>query len=278
MKINELSRLSGVSPETIRKYRDRGLLNPQRNPENGYYEYSDADFLNLLYIRKLRGSSLSLDMIESTYRSEDAGALLAGYRATIRELEEEIRRLKRREMMLRLSYRHYERDAGNVGDIRLIDAFGVKYDSYFDPDDHDPVRKLWIDNMDLFTLVVCIDRQYFETGELPERVPLRIGLGTYEGILRETSFPLPENVSVFPEGHYVSFFLELTETDSVPGELLAPVRSFLQEKGLRPLSDSTAYLYRVDRKDEQLRFIFCVRVRVEPADRREKPVDKQTSL
>ena len=180
--------------------------------------------------------------------------------------------------MLRLSYRHYERDAGAVGEIRLIDAFGVKYDSYFDLDDHDPVRKLWIDNMDLFTLVVCIDRKYFESGELPERVPLRIGLGTYEGILRETSFPVPENVSVFPEGHYVSFFLELTETDSVPGERLAPVNSFLREQGLRPVSDSTAYLYRVDRKEEQLRFIFCVRVRVEPDDRREKPVDKQKGL
>jgi hypothetical protein len=56
------------------------------------------------------------------------------------------------------------------------------------------------------------------------------------------------------------------------------VQSFLSEQGLRPVSDSTAYLYRVDRKDEQLRFIFCVRVRVEPDDRREKPVDKQKGL
>jgi hypothetical protein len=64
----------------------------------------------------------------------------------------------------------------------------------------------------------------------------------------------------------------------VPGERLAPVNSFLREQGLRPVSDSTAYLYRVDRKEEQLRFIFCVRVRVEPDDRREKPVDKQRSL
>ena len=33
MKINELARISGVSPETIRKYRERGLLNPQCNAE-----------------------------------------------------------------------------------------------------------------------------------------------------------------------------------------------------------------------------------------------------
>ena len=55
MKINELAKLSGLNSETIRKYRERGLLKPVRNPENGYYEYSWPDFLNLLYIRKLRG-------------------------------------------------------------------------------------------------------------------------------------------------------------------------------------------------------------------------------
>ena len=151
------------------------------------------------------------------------------------------------------------------GEIRLIDAFGVKYDSYFDTDDHDPVRRLWIDNIDLFTLVVCIDRQYFALEQLPERVPLRFGLGTYEYVLRETSFPLPHNVSVFPEGHYVSFFLALEEGDSMPGACLEPVRTFLRGNGLRAVSDSTAYLYRVDRRNEMLRFVFCVRVRVEPA-------------
>ena len=263
MKINELARISGVSPETIRKYRDRGLLTPQCNPENGYYEYSKADFLNLLYIRKLRGSSLSLDTIERTYHSKDADSLLEGYRMTIDALEEEIRRLRRREMMLRLSYRHYERDADFLGKIRLVDAFGVKYDSYFDPNDDDQVRQLWIDNMDLFTLVLCIDRRYFEAEQVPESVPLRVGIGTYEDILRETGLPLPHNVSIFPEGRYASFFLELEDADQMPGTFLVPIRAYLREHGLRAVSDSTAYLYRVDQTENRLRFVFCVRVRVE---------------
>ena len=168
--------------------------------------------------------------------------------------------------------------AAAVGQIRLIDAFGVKYDSYFDSHDHDSALRLWIDNVDLFTLVVCIDRQYFEAAELPESVPIKIGLGTYEDVLRETSLTLPHNVSIFPEGRYASFFLELEDTDAVSGAALAPIRGFLRSRDLRAVSDGTAYLYRVDQSKGPLRFIFCVRVRVEPDDRREKPVDKQTSL
>ena len=111
MKINELAKLSGLNSETIRKYRERSLLKPARNPENGYYEYSWPDFLNLLYIRKLRGANLSLDAIEATCRSGDAESLLQGYRETIADLEKQVRELKRREMMLAITARHYERDA-----------------------------------------------------------------------------------------------------------------------------------------------------------------------
>ena len=89
MKINEMAKYSGVNSETIRKYRDRGLLRPEQNPENGYYEYTHADFLNLLYIRKLRGAGLSLDTIASTCENGDSETILAGYRKTIQELKEQ---------------------------------------------------------------------------------------------------------------------------------------------------------------------------------------------
>ncbi len=262
MKINELAKLSGLNAETIRKYRDRGLLKPRQNPENGYYEYSQADFLNLLYIRKLRGAYLSLDAIESSCIRGDAESLLEGYRAAIRNLEEQIRELRRREMMLSLTARHYERDAESMGEIRMIDAFDTKYDSYFGAAPPDAVQKIWIRNVDLFTLVLCIERRYFEDEEIPERVPVRIGLGTYEKILKEMELPLPKDVRIFPKGRCASFFVSLERLDSVDAGSLSPIRKWLREKGLKPEDDSTAYLYRVDTSRGLPVFIFCVRVPV----------------
>ena len=266
MKINELAKFSGVSAETIRKYRDRGLLLPERNPENGYYEYSLADCLDLLYIRKLRGAHLSLDAIEATFRSGEAETILEGYRATIENLEEQISQLKRREMMLRMSYRHYERDADMAGEVRLIEAFDVKVDAYFDRKNRDPVRSFWIHNIDLFTMVVCIGQQYFEAETLPELVPVRLGLGTYENVLKEEKCPVPENVSIFPRGRYASFFLEVEDLYFIRREKLELIRTFLRETGLHAQSDSTAYLYRVDHSRGKPVFVFCVRVKVEDGE------------
>ncbi len=262
MKINELARLTGLNAETIRKYRDRGLLKPKCQPENGYYDYSNTDFLNLLYIRKLRGAHLSLDTIEATYAGGDAQSLLEGYRATVEALDEQIRLLLRRKSMLMLTYRHYEREAACDDAVRLIESFGDKYDSYFEGRELDPVQKLWVENVDLFTLVLGIERRWFEEPILPERVPVRIGIGTYGAVLEENDFPLPDAYRLFPKGEYASFFLELTDLESLPGEALQPARDFLARERLRPDSDTTAYLYRVDTHGDATRFIFCTRLKV----------------
>lgn len=264
MKINELAGITGVNAQTIRKYRERGLLRPEQNPENGYYEYSDADFLNLLYIRKLRGANLSLDTIESTYRSGEAEALLAGYRETISALEEQIQELLQRRRMLLVSYRHYERDAADRS-IRVIDAFGEKVDRYFARGVIDPVLADWVRRVELFTMVLYIEQRFFDSPSLPARVPVQLGLGTYTTLLKEHDLPIPEGCARFPEGRYASFFAELEELDSLPAAALEPIRTYLRDKRLRPLGGTTGYLYRADTSRGNLRFIFNLRLPVEEA-------------
>lgn len=57
MKIHELAHLSGVNPETIRMYRQKGLLHPARLA-NGYFDYSACNLYELMFVRKLRGANL----------------------------------------------------------------------------------------------------------------------------------------------------------------------------------------------------------------------------
>ncbi|MCR5137417.1 MAG: MerR family transcriptional regulator [Oscillospiraceae bacterium] len=262
MKTNTLANCSGVNAETIRKYRDRGLLRPACNIENGYYEYSQADFLNLLYIRKLRGANLSLDTIESTYYCDGGDMLRQEYEKTLDELQRQIRELKRKEMMLRLTYRHYERDAASSESIGEIQSFGTKYDIYFDRDGISEEMKAWIGNIDLFTMVINIDQRFFETETLPEEIPFRVGIGTYGSVLEEEGIAVPDTASVFPQGRYVSFFLEIENLHCLKSEKLDEARRYLRENGLQPDSSTTAYLYRVTFAENGYHFHFCVRLRV----------------
>lgn len=47
MKINEVERLVGITKKNIRFYEEQGLLNPDRNRENGYRDYSEEDVQTL---------------------------------------------------------------------------------------------------------------------------------------------------------------------------------------------------------------------------------------
>ena len=49
MKIHELAHLSGVNPETIRMYRQKGLLHPARLA-NGYFDYSACNLYELMFV------------------------------------------------------------------------------------------------------------------------------------------------------------------------------------------------------------------------------------
>jgi len=63
MKINQVEELVGITKKNIRFYEDQGLLNPDRNPENGYREYSLNDVKCLLKIKLLRKIDVPIEEI-----------------------------------------------------------------------------------------------------------------------------------------------------------------------------------------------------------------------
>lgn len=63
MKINEVEAIVGVTRRNIRFYEKEGLLNPARNHQNGYREYSDTEVEELERIKLLRKLGVPLDEI-----------------------------------------------------------------------------------------------------------------------------------------------------------------------------------------------------------------------
>lgn len=63
MRINQVEELVGISKKNIRFYEEKGLLNPIRNAENGYREYSKEDVEILQKIKLLRQLSIPIEEI-----------------------------------------------------------------------------------------------------------------------------------------------------------------------------------------------------------------------
>jgi MerR family transcriptional regulator, Zn(II)-responsive regulator of zntA len=73
MTVEELSRRSGFSSETIRYYTRIGLLTPDRHPGNGYRLFGERDLTRMAFIGKAKVLGLSLAEIRELIRTADSG-------------------------------------------------------------------------------------------------------------------------------------------------------------------------------------------------------------
>ncbi|MBQ4186483.1 MAG: MerR family transcriptional regulator [Firmicutes bacterium] len=65
MKINQVEELVGITKKNIRFYESQGLLNPNRDPENGYREYTLEDVRQLERVKLLRKLDIPCEQIRN---------------------------------------------------------------------------------------------------------------------------------------------------------------------------------------------------------------------
>lgn len=63
MKINEVEALVGITKKNIRFYEEKGLLSPNRNSENGYRDYGEAEIATLQQIKLMRKLGVPIEEI-----------------------------------------------------------------------------------------------------------------------------------------------------------------------------------------------------------------------
>lgn len=71
MTIGEVAEETGTPPSAIRHWEKEGLITPNRNPENGYRQYTATHIKQILVIRTLRTAIYSLEVIKEVIHELD---------------------------------------------------------------------------------------------------------------------------------------------------------------------------------------------------------------
>ncbi|MBI5838964.1 MAG: MerR family transcriptional regulator [Chloroflexi bacterium] len=106
MKIQDLSRKTGVSAKTIRYYEEIGLLPPPARADNNYRQYGEQDVERLRLVAGARRLDLSLDEIREIvalrdHREAPCRVLLERLARKADEIAERIHALQQMESELR---------------------------------------------------------------------------------------------------------------------------------------------------------------------------------
>ncbi|MBR1737725.1 MAG: MerR family transcriptional regulator [Firmicutes bacterium] len=98
-KISDLTKILGISQNTIRRYEERGYIRPERDENSRYRKFTNSDIYRLFIARVLRGFDFGLDEIFDMMYS-DTSAIKekmyeksAGIEAEIERLQKVKRRL-----------------------------------------------------------------------------------------------------------------------------------------------------------------------------------------
>ncbi len=73
-QVRELALKCNVSKDTVRFYTKIGLLQPQRNPNNGYQYFSEQDLKRLDFIRRAKYLGYSLKEIKHIFKESQKGS------------------------------------------------------------------------------------------------------------------------------------------------------------------------------------------------------------
>jgi len=100
MLVNELAKKASVTADTVRFYTRIGLLNPVKNPDNGYKEYSVKEYKRLTFILAARHIGFTVeDVTQILSEADDEKSPCCTARRLIEQrLEESEARIK--EMLL----------------------------------------------------------------------------------------------------------------------------------------------------------------------------------
>lgn len=91
LSIKEVEKITGISKQNIRYYERQGLINPRRNEENDYREYSQADVRILKIIKLFRKLDMPIEEIRKLL--EDEVQLQEAVKVQKERLEKEKQRL-----------------------------------------------------------------------------------------------------------------------------------------------------------------------------------------
>lgn len=232
LSVGEISKILGVSTETIRHYVQAGIITPRKNAENNYWEYSSEDFLRLTDVLFYRSAGLSVKEIKTIMDGIPVETIGKVIDARRKELTNTIKEAA--EMLQRLDYwdESYESEIQMLGKYE-IGEMPPEYrrNSYIDEPEHiaNSLRECFdLDKEDWICLSVSFHYNLHE----PEK-----GLRRYFSFPGDTRLKIKNAITAgIEEKAECCLIAEVLFNENVD-EMLAPMLAYAAEENINLTGD-----------------------------------------
>ena len=269
--VRQLSRRLGVSTDTIRHYRELGLLHPQIR-ENGYAEYGTDDMLRILVTREMRSMDISLPETQDFLHRRTMGSFNDWLSLRRQALCDHISRLQMELSRLEETRAYASCGVRLLGRVEEFDgpstwavsAIGVK-----DPYARGEVLAEWIDRFPFTYVSATIALGDLLAAQGDEPYPVTMGAGALAKYVEAFSLPLPDYAHFQPGGHFIRTCIVTRDPLHITPRDLAPLHAYAAEHGFAFASCTGGRILFMEDGGDAPEYYLLVWVRVEKTKKTE---------
>lgn len=264
--IHALAKKLGITQETIRHYKNLGLLQPEQDQLNGYYYYDDMDAIQALSIRRYRSMELSVGGVNDVMKGFSAREQLGWLKQREDALSHQIELLQH-DLEHTQEIRHFmEMTIENQGTVELVnwpEDFSALYllggKAGLSPE---AIVREWVEAMPYTYLTLKIPREQLADGSRSEPYESEIGLGCISKYRSRLNLSASPPVQTVPGGLSVRTFIAVDDPFHIMPKQLEPMRRYVAEHNFRFLNHSTGWILVTDYSGTKKKYLILVRVRI----------------
>jgi len=265
--IHALTNSIGVTAETVRHYREIGLLHPTVR-DNGYYDYSVDDALTTLLARELRSYDLRLSQTRDYFKSGTLKQYLDMLEARQEKLEHRLELLN-----LEIKRMQETRVYASCG-VRILDgieefdgpatwAIGALSRAGGLRVGRGKLLRRWTEHLPFTYISATIT-----LAELADRkegpYALEVGAGALCHYVDEFNLPLPDDAYFQPGGHFIRTCIAVEDILSIGPQNLAHMHRYVEEHGYVYASCTGCRLMFIENAGRRPLYYVLIWVRIDP--------------
>ncbi len=261
VSIGRFAALTGVDKETLRFYRDKGLLAPAKKEENGYTCYGIYDFMDLYSILRYRDMEMSIRQAGQLLCGADLDAYEKKLDAQIVGLEEELVRLRRKLFRIRNAKQYLYSARQKDKRIEYQEEGMALYTLWLDEASAPGAAGL-LTRIPGSYIGIRIPLDELLNGPQGETYRSCIGVGISQPSVKEYAFPVPEEMEYTKPGPVLKYYLRLRDPLRIREEDMEELLAYSRLNGFELIDHTTGYLCGTERRGEERSYYFMIRVRV----------------
>ena len=264
--VNDLKKNLGINPETTRHYRNIGLIMPEKDPDNGYYYYSDWDAFQLLFIRRYRNMNFSIDDVQAIKDGVSTEDQLMSLKNRAEELERQIEALSIDLDHTRQICQYLEMTIRKQGTVEIINWEDDFYALYLlGKGCRKPKQILlleWIRMMPYTYPTISIPADQLNDFERTEPYDVQIGLACVDRVRKQKKIPIDDSVERIRGSLSVRTFITLDNPFDIRPYDIRAMLDYVREHNYRFAQHSTGWIMINDYSSGQMKCMVILRVAI----------------